>query len=153
MAKEILFRQRKLGCGKQNMDSLQWHCTTNERDVAQLGSAFVLGTKCHGFKSCHPYLSLLLWTVTRGQLRSIKIGHNLPFYDTIHTRCIGGTKRILFLTSVSPIIIKRSQFSSVERGSPKPDVVGSNPTERDFFFLDRIRIKQIHSVTFTTIGI
>jgi hypothetical protein len=26
-----------------------------ERDVAQLGSAFVLGTKCHGFKSCHPY--------------------------------------------------------------------------------------------------
>jgi hypothetical protein len=25
-----------------------------ERDVAQLGSAFVLGTKCHGFKSCHP---------------------------------------------------------------------------------------------------
>lgn len=26
---------------------------------------------------------------------------------------------------------KRSQFSSVERGSPKPDVVGSNPTERD----------------------
>ena len=102
-----------------------------KRDVAQLGSAFVLGTKCHGFKSCHPYLSLLLWTVTRGQLRSIKIGHNLPFYDTIHTRCIGGTKRILFLTSVSPIIIKRSQFSSVERGSPKPDVVGSNPTERD----------------------
>ena len=79
-----------------------------KRDVAQLGSAFVLGTKCHGFKSCHPYLSLLLWTVTRGQLRSIKIGHNLPFYDTIHTRCIGGTKRILFLTSVSPIIIKRS---------------------------------------------
>lgn len=28
-----------------------------ERDVAQLGSAFVLGTKCHRFKSCHPYLS------------------------------------------------------------------------------------------------
>lgn len=27
-----------------------------ERDVAQLGSAFVLGTKCRGFKSCHPYL-------------------------------------------------------------------------------------------------
>ena len=26
-----------------------------KRDVAQLGSAFVLGTKCHGFKSCHPY--------------------------------------------------------------------------------------------------
>lgn len=29
---------------------------TNWRDVAQLGSAFVLGTKCHRFKSCHPYL-------------------------------------------------------------------------------------------------
>ena len=29
------------------------------RDVAQLGSAFVLGTKCHRFKSCHPYLLLL----------------------------------------------------------------------------------------------
>lgn len=28
------------------------------RDVAQLGSAFVLGTKCHGFKSCHPYFLL-----------------------------------------------------------------------------------------------
>lgn len=36
-----------------------------KRDVAQLGSAFVLGTKCHGFKSCHPYLLLLLWAVTR----------------------------------------------------------------------------------------
>lgn len=35
-----------------------------KRDVAQLGSAFVLGTKCHGFKSCHPYLLLLLWVVT-----------------------------------------------------------------------------------------
>ena len=31
-----------------------------KRDVAQLGSAFVLGTKCHGFKSCHPYLLLFL---------------------------------------------------------------------------------------------
>lgn len=92
---------------KQGFPTIQWHCTTNERDVAQLGSAFVLGTKCHGFKSCHPYLLLLLCTVTRGQLGSIKIGHNLSFYYTIHTRCIGGTKRILFLTFVSPIIIKK----------------------------------------------
>lgn len=41
---------------------------------------------------------------------------------------------------------KRSQFSSVERGSPKPDVVGSNPTERDFFFVDRIRLNHLHSI-------
>ena len=37
------------------------------------------------------------------------------------------------------MIIKRSQFSSVERGSPKPDVVGSNPTERDSILV-RLRI-------------
>ena len=29
------------------------------------------------------------------------------------------------------VIRKRCLFSSVERGSPKPNVVGSNPTERD----------------------
>ena len=49
----------------------------------------------------------------------------------MHARCIGGTKRILFFTVVSTVIRKRSQFSSVERGSPKPNAVGSNPTERD----------------------
>lgn len=38
---------------------------------------------------------------------------------------------ILFFTVLFFMIRKRSQFSSVERGSPKPDVVGSNPTERD----------------------
>ena len=32
-----------------------------ERGVAQLGSVFVLGTKCRRFKSCHPYLSLLFY--------------------------------------------------------------------------------------------
>lgn len=36
----------------------------NWRDVAQLGSAFVLGTKCHRFESCHPYLLLLKGAVT-----------------------------------------------------------------------------------------
>lgn len=41
-----------------------------ERDVAQLGSVFVLDTKCHGFQSCHPYL--LLWAVTK-----VKIDSNL----------------------------------------------------------------------------
>lgn len=41
---------------KQFRDSLQWYCRPIERDVAQLGSAFVLGTKCRRFKSCHPYL-------------------------------------------------------------------------------------------------
>ncbi|KAJ9535851.1 hypothetical protein OSB04_un000994 [Centaurea solstitialis] len=46
---------------------------TNGRDVAQLGSAFVLGTKCHGFKSCHPYLLLLKGAVTS----------EFPFTDTI----------------------------------------------------------------------
>lgn len=54
-----------------------------KRDVAQLGSAFVLGTKCHGFKSCHPYLLLLLWAVTRDYLRSIIIGHKFSFYHAI----------------------------------------------------------------------
>ena len=100
-----------------------------KRDVAQLGSAFVLGTKCHGFKSCHPYLLLLLWAVTRDQLRSIQIGHNLQLNETICMRVQKSS--FLFFTAVSPVVRKRSQFSSVERGSPKPDVVGSNPTERD----------------------
>jgi hypothetical protein len=43
--------------------------------VFSLGSAFVLGTKCHGFQFFHPYLNLLLWAVRRVPLRSIQIGH------------------------------------------------------------------------------
>ena len=66
---------------------VQWHCTTIwKRDVAQLGSAFVLGTKCNGFKSSHPYLLLLLWAVTRDQLRSIQIGQNSEFHFSICMR-------------------------------------------------------------------
>lgn len=59
---------------------------------------------------------------------------------------LGLQKESFSLQSYLILIRKRSQFSSVERGSPKPDVVGSNPTERDFFFVDRIRMKQIHSL-------
>lgn len=29
-------------CGEQDKDSVQWHCKPIERDVAQLGSTFVL---------------------------------------------------------------------------------------------------------------
>lgn len=47
---------------------------TTGRDVAQLGSAFVLGTKCHRFKSCHPYLSLLEIAVTGDSVKSRPIG-------------------------------------------------------------------------------
>ena len=86
------------------MDSLQWHCTTNERDVAQLGSAFVLGTKCHGFKSCHPYLLLLPWAVTRDSLRSIKIGHNLPVLHTICMQDVLGVEKLLFFTVQSYLL-------------------------------------------------
>lgn len=46
----------------ENKTGLLYNDTVQQlkkRDVAQLGSAFVLGTKCHGFKSCHPYLLLL----------------------------------------------------------------------------------------------
>lgn len=60
----------------------------NWRDVAQLGSAFVLGTKCHRFKSCHPYLLLLKGAVTRDQLRSLQIGHNLWFLSCYSSICI-----------------------------------------------------------------
>ena len=44
--------------GVENKTKILYNNTRNKwkRDVAQLGSAFVLGTKCHGFKSCHPYL-------------------------------------------------------------------------------------------------
>ena len=44
----------------ENKTGILYNNIINElqRDVAQLGSAFVLGTKCHGFKSCHPYLSI-----------------------------------------------------------------------------------------------
>ena len=48
----LIWNKKKEGCGKQDRNCLQWHCKPIERDVAQLGSAFVLGTKCHGFKSC-----------------------------------------------------------------------------------------------------
>lgn len=37
-----------------------------QKGISQLGSVFVLDTKCHGFKSCHPYLLLLSWVITRG---------------------------------------------------------------------------------------
>ncbi len=86
--KKVVYRWRiKLRCGKQDRGFVQWHCTTIwKRDVAQLGSAFVLGTKCHGFKSCHPYLLLLLWAVTRDQLRSIQIGQNSEFHFSICMR-------------------------------------------------------------------
>ena len=57
-----------------------------ERDVALLGSAFVLGTKCHGSQSCHSYLLLLLWA------------DRLKF----------GKKKRLFFTVVSTVIRKRS---------------------------------------------
>ena len=72
--KKKIERTRKLWCGKEDRNCVQWHCTTIwKRDVAQLGSAFVLGTKCHRFKSCHPYLLILssLWAVVG---RSIKVG-------------------------------------------------------------------------------
>ena len=55
------------------------HRRPMKRDVAQLGSAFVLGTKCHGFQSYHSYLLLLLWAVTRDPLRSIQIEHTKSF--------------------------------------------------------------------------
>ncbi|EPS74398.1 hypothetical protein M569_00361, partial [Genlisea aurea] len=56
------------------------------RDVAQLGSAFVLGTKCHGFKSCHPYLLLLKRAVSQNKVRSIEIARTPYFYETIEYR-------------------------------------------------------------------
>lgn len=60
----------------ENKTGILYNDTVDQwRDVAQLGSAFVLGTKCHGFKSCHPYLLLLLWAVTGDFLRSTHIGH------------------------------------------------------------------------------
>lgn len=40
---------------KQRFFTMTLETDEKKRDVAQLGSAFVLGTKCHGFKSCHPY--------------------------------------------------------------------------------------------------
>lgn len=66
----------KLQCGKEDRNCVQWHCTTIwKRDVAQLGSAFVLGTKCHRFKSCHPYLLLFysFWAVAKRSIES-KVG-------------------------------------------------------------------------------
>nr|YP_001152105.1 ORF66a [Pinus koraiensis]ABP35351.1 ORF66a [Pinus koraiensis] len=49
------------------------------RDVAQLGSVFVLGTKCRRFKSCHPYLSLLFYGKkgTKDHLISIRREHQI----------------------------------------------------------------------------
>lgn len=62
---------------------------TNWRDVAQLGSAFVLGTKCHGFKSCHPYLITAQKSSNEESILDLsffnKIGHtyNSEFYDIL----------------------------------------------------------------------
>ena len=55
-------------------------------------------------------------------------------------------KIILFFTALSPVVRKRSQFSSVERGSPKPNVVGSNPTERDSVLVMSNQKKELNKV-------
>ena len=47
--------KRKMWKTKQRFFTMTLETDEKKRDVAQLGSAFVLGTKCHGFKSCHPY--------------------------------------------------------------------------------------------------
>ena len=52
--KIMMWKRRQELCTMALYNNLIW-----KRDVAQLGSAFVLGTKCHRFKSCHPYLLLL----------------------------------------------------------------------------------------------
>lgn len=69
-------------------------------------------------------------SATRDLLRSIKkqdihIQQKIIFYMIVCLYKIDWGKKIFIRK------IKRSQFSSVERGSPKPDVVGSNPTGRD----------------------
>ncbi|GJU35361.1 NADH dehydrogenase subunit 9 [Tanacetum coccineum] len=43
--------------------------------------------------------------------------------------------------------IRKALFSSVERGSPKPDVVGSNPTERDSVLVSALLCQKKDSYT------
>lgn len=99
--------KKKEGCGKQDRNCLQWHCKPIERDVAQLGSAFVLGTKCHGFKSCHPYLITAQKSSNEESILDLsffnKIGHtyNSEFYDilwySIYVQNRFELKNVLFL--------------------------------------------------------
>lgn len=54
--KSIVYRYRKSSAFENKTGNLYNDTVQQKRDVAQLGSAFVLGKKCHGFQSCHPYL-------------------------------------------------------------------------------------------------
>jgi len=52
----IINKVNREKCEKQYKDSSQYNTRNRrKRDAAQLGNTFVLGTKCHGFKSSHPY--------------------------------------------------------------------------------------------------
>ena len=75
------------------------------------------------------------------------------FFKKLSNRCIQNglgfeKESSLTFTVLSYSDKKALLVQLVERGSPKPDVVGSNPTERAFFFLDRIRLKWIQSLAY-----
>lgn len=113
---------------------------------------------CFGYKMSRvQILSSLPITAQRSSNEeSIEINSNCTesfIFMKLQNICIqnktdqGQKQNLFFFFTVFSILIrKRSQFSSVERGSPKPDAVGSNPTERDSFFVDRIRLKWIQSL-------
>lgn len=128
--------------------------------MAQLGSAFVLGTKCHRFKSCHPYLLPLRWAVTRNQLRSIPIGRTrsffFSFYKTknyMHSKWIGIRKRILFFTFRVLSILKNKKTLLVQLGRTRVSKTRCRrfKSYRAWFFLRKSNYIPRRSGTFTAI--
>lgn len=85
------------------------------RDVAQLGSVFVLGTKCRRFKSCHPYLSLLFYGKkgTKDHLISIRREHKIiESYQMRKCFALRVSTKGIFPSSPN---IKESALSSVRQ--------------------------------------
>ena len=127
--KKVVYRWRiKLRCGKQDRG---FFFTMTLYNNLEKGCSAAWQRVCFGYKMSRvQILSSLPITSPMGSNEgSIEIDSNWTKFRVsffyMHA------KIILFFTALSPVVRKRSQFSSVERGSPKPNVVGSNPTERD----------------------
>ena len=124
----------------------QGFCTMILYNNLEKGCSAAWQRVCFGYKMSRvPILSSLPITSPMGSNEgSIEIDSNEIQSFILLYAC--GTKIILFFTALSPVVRKRSQVSSVERVSPKPNVVGSNPTERDSVLVMSNHKKELNKV-------
>ena len=136
--RRVLYRQRnkkKITMWKRRQEL----CTMALQNNLEKGCSAAWQRVCFGYKMSQvQILSSLSLTISyRISKRSISTDSNWTYsiWRTIHIEYV--SMQDVFPSHKIKFFMKRkrSQFSSVERGSPKPDVVGSNPTERDSIYL------------------